>query len=82
MNKKTFFGGAVCGALITLTIAAASSRPAAWEYSVQLRDLGYNTSNDTYYTKALNEAASDGWEVLCTRRVDFRNVEIVLRRAK
>ncbi len=82
MKTKTFIGGAVFGALVALSIAAASSRSPAWEYSVQLRDLGYNTSNDSFYTKALNEAATDGWEVLCTRRVDFRNVEIVLRRAK
>ncbi len=82
MKTKSFLLGAVCGALVVLTFAAAENRTTAWEYKVQMHDLGYNTCNDFYYTKALNDQASNGWEVLCSRRVDYRNVEIVLKRPK
>jgi hypothetical protein len=82
MNAKSFLAGAVFGGLVILSFAAAEDRTPSWEYKAQLHDLGAGTSNDTFYTKALNDQAKDGWEVLCSHRVDYRNVEIVLRRAK
>jgi hypothetical protein len=82
MKIKTFLGGAVFGALLVLTFAATGDRTPAYEYKAKLNDLGLGTSSDVYYTKALNDQAVDGWEVLCSHRVDYRNVEIVLRRPK
>lgn len=82
MKTKTFLVGAVFGALVALCFAAADNQTATWEYSAQMRDLGYGTSSDAHFTKALNEAATNGWEVLCARRVDYRNVEIILQRPK
>lgn len=82
MKTKTFLAGAVFGALVAFCFGAADDQTTSWEYSVQMHDLGYGTCNDSYYTKALNRMATNGWEVLCSRRVDYRNVEIVLKRPK
>ncbi len=82
MKKKTFLGGAVFGALLVLTFAAANNGTPALEYNVRSCELPYGSSGDQYYTKALNDLATNGWEVLCSRRIDFRNIEVVLKRAK
>ncbi len=83
MNPKSFFSGALFGALILFAVGAADNpKPCSWEYKVQMRELAYGATGDSAYTKVLNEMATSGWEILCTRRVDFRNVEVVLKRAK
>ena len=82
MNAKSFFAGAVFGVTIALTIAAANTRTPTWEYTVQTRHLGYATTTDWFYGKALTESATNGWEVLSSRRTGEDTIEIILKRQK
>lgn len=67
MKKQisSFIIGALFGGILIFTMAADSRHPAAWDYKVVYEALKYNQYQS--YSDALNEAATNGWEVVSSQ---------------
>jgi hypothetical protein len=69
-----FILGALFGGAAIFTIAADSHNPTAWDYKAVIEQLPYNQHD--YYSQALNQAATNGWEIVSTQIVP-KSSEIV-----
>jgi hypothetical protein len=90
--KKQIVGfvlGTLFGGVVIFTIGADSQRPVTWDYRVVIEDLKYDQPD--YYTAALKQVATNGWEIVSTQVVpktsEFVSTEsaglyIVLRHQK
>lgn len=62
INPASFICGAVLSGLAIFTIAADSRRPTNWEYKAEYEQVkGYQC------TTTLNEAATNGWELVTSQ---------------
>ena len=91
MKKQitAFILGSVIGSLAIFAIGADSKHPEAWDYKVIIGDLKYDQQD--YYTDALKQVATNGWEIVSTQAVpktpgiistEGAGLYIVLRHAK
>jgi hypothetical protein len=62
-----FILGMLLGGAIIFTIAADNRHPATWDYKVMDEELKYNQHD--YYSEALNQAATNGWEIVSSQIV-------------
>jgi len=83
---KSLVLGALLGAVAVIGIAAdkQSSRPIVWEVQADTYDLHASQpeSNDYYWSQELTRRASQGWDIVSSRRVSDSTVEIVTKRQK